>query len=196
MMMTDQDVVEAKRCFLERTGVVAAHGAAIESRNSALQRSRTYLSGVTERQAEILRMAIDRSIMSLAEQYRVPCDDDIHCDRIVGLARSLSEGHQAVLADGRFRIGIAQKALNLHLKYLWCLEPERPEPPHCTLDGQILGATKHPGAWTRLDSIDEYREWTSHVRDYAKSKGFESTVVWELFTWKPAQGQSRASHCH
>lgn len=36
-----------------------------------------------------------------------------------------------------FRIGSAQKALNLYRKYLWCLG-YIPFPPHCPFDATII----------------------------------------------------------
>ena len=41
---------------------------------------------------------------------------------IVALSEGLSEDHADILAGKRFRVGTAQKALNLYLKYLWCLQ--------------------------------------------------------------------------
>jgi hypothetical protein len=52
------------------------------------------------------------------------------------------------------RIGLAQKALNLYLKYLWCLG-EIHEPPHCPLDSIVLGQV--PGCkdvrWTLIATL-------------------------------------------
>lgn len=52
-------------------------------------------------------------------------------------AASLSSEYVSVLADGRMKIGHAQKALNLYLKYMWCAGWVR-EPPHCPFDRIVL----------------------------------------------------------
>jgi hypothetical protein len=45
--------------------------------------------------------------------------------------------YQGVPSKNLFRVGTAQKALNLYLKYLWCLG-EIKTPPHCPFDRGII----------------------------------------------------------
>ena len=84
----------------------------------------------------------------------------------------------------RIRIGSAQKALNLFLKYLWCIG-EAPEPPHCPFDFQII--SKLPPAvrcnWTELDSIETYRALVAAAKTAAAG---QSLAEWELAEYNGA----------
>ncbi len=55
-----------------------------------------------------------------------------------------------ILFGNGFRVGIAQKALNLYLKYLWCLG-KITEPPHCPFDSIIISEIKCNIKWTEMD---------------------------------------------
>jgi hypothetical protein len=112
--------------------------------------------------------------------YHGPIVDKDHVGNIVNLAKELSTKHADILYEGRFRIGSAQKALNLYLKYLWCVG-EIPAPPHCPFDSQIVA--RLPGyehiRWTRLDEIDMYEKLVKAARDLADRVG-KTLPVWEL----------------
>jgi len=87
-------------------------------------------------------------------------------------------------AEG-YKIGIAQKLLNLHLKYLWCLG-QIPEPPHCPVDALILKKSKEPKAvlaeltpWTKINLIEEYMA-TIEVLRIEADKENQRLATWEL----------------
>lgn len=80
------------------------------------------------------------------------------------------------LHDGRFRIGIAQKLINLHLKYLW-ITGYIEEPPHCPIDGIVRDKAKISYNWTTNDSIESYMQ---AVNDLKKVASARSLSVWEL----------------
>jgi len=121
-------------------------------------------------------------------KYHDKVSDSKHCDNIAGLATAMTErfAEDEFLFEGRFRIGIAQKALNLYLKYLWCLG-DIPTPPHCPIDRGILeklkGVPPELSAWTKLDSIEGYMTIIEKCREKAKVDGFKSIAEWELETW-------------
>jgi hypothetical protein len=110
--------------------------------------------------------------------------EEAHIRNIVELSTSLSSAHANVLNNRRFRIAAAQKALNLYLKYLWCLG-KIPSPPHCPFDFQIIGKLPNytgPG-WTTLDREEDYRA----LVDAAKVAGRGSSLAaWELRTYNNA----------
>jgi hypothetical protein len=85
------------------------------------------------------------------------------------------------LKNGRFRIGIAQKALNLYLKYLWCVGLI-PMPPHCPFDSSIIGHLPEcmNFNWTAIDSIDDYQKLVNSARKKADDKPI---AEWELELW-------------
>ena len=49
-----------------------------------------------------------------------------------------------VLGQLSYKYGIAQKFINLSLKYHWCLDLIQ-EPPHCPIDSTIINKTKYRG---------------------------------------------------
>jgi hypothetical protein len=107
-----------------------------------------------------------------------------HVDNICQLADQLTQDHGPDLDGGRFRIGVAQKALNLYLKYLWCLDWIY-EPPHCPFDNgiiRLLRPTPRETLWTQMDSRKGYEEWVCLAKHRAQSK---SLAEWELSAWTP-----------
>lgn len=79
----------------------------------------------------------------------------------------------------RFRIGVAQKALNLYLKYLWCLD-RIPVPPHCPFDSTVLRELELEFSWTRSSKIEDYKSWVEHAKVAA---GTKTLAEWELQLW-------------
>jgi hypothetical protein len=96
------------------------------------------------------------------------------------LSKELTERFGQYLCGNKFRIGIAQKAINLYLKFLWCMK-EIPTPPHCTIDGRIISTLGLTDAWTKLDSIQEYKQIIEKCKEQAGKN--RSAAEWELETW-------------
>lgn len=148
---------------------------------ATVQRSMTYRKNTVEEDRVDFRRNLQALLMSLSEQYRKAVSEVAHCENIATLAKEITQKHGGVLHDRRFRIGSAQKALNLYLKYLWCLG--RIEmPPHCPIDGIILNEiAKNTDykkiSWTKLDSITEYKEIIRKAKEVA---GQSSLSEWEL----------------
>ena len=115
---------------------------------------------------------------------RVREEDHVH--RVNDVADTLTTEFADILRDGRFRIGIAQKALNLYLKFLWCLG-KIPTPPHCPFDSQIIGllGLKDPPNWTKLDDMGEYKLLVEAAQQKAKGEDISSIAEWELRRWRP-----------
>src|SRR5947209_17938392 len=104
--------------------------------NGTVQRGKLYREGSTELQRRAFRAARRCALEELIERYRVGVSEEEHLANINALAQSLSDGQPDALKDKRFRIGSAQKALNLYLKFLWCLD-RIPTPPHCPFDAVV-----------------------------------------------------------
>ncbi len=105
--------------------------------------------------------------------------DKEHCCLIEELSLEMSSSSFGkLLHKDRFRIGVAQKALNLYLKYLWCLE-KIPEPPHCPFDNIVIGELDNCGgiAWTEFDDTLVYEHLVHQARLKA---GDLSLAEWEL----------------
>jgi len=172
----------AKRNFLVDQSIVNSIG-------GAFQRANVYAEGLTETHPDrdTLRDALQGKLRSLGTQYVASVSDTGHCHNIARLADELSQefAESGILRNNRFRIGIAQKALNLYLKYLWCLG-DIPPPPHCPLDRRIIDKLGlppgHPGEydWTKLDDLDKYKFLIEKCREKASPA---SIPEWELRAW-------------
>jgi hypothetical protein len=83
------------------------------------------------------------------------------------------------LNNGRLRFGIAQKLINLYLKYRWCLG-QIPTPPHCPFDRIIIskiGLYNGVINWTEIDCPNTYRSLVEKAQIKA---GEMSIAEWEL----------------
>jgi hypothetical protein len=145
---------------------------------ATFRRSKTYREDAKELDRAKFRDALRNQLAELAQHYATDMDNDSHIKNIEHLADKLSKEFTQVLKGGRFRIGSAQKALNLYLKYLWCTE-QIPTPPHCPFDNFIIG--KLPGCnsinWTTLDDVKDYRRLVMAARAMA---GTVPLAQWEL----------------
>lgn len=105
-----------------------------------------------------------------------------HIRFIEETANSLSAKLKPDLHKGRLRIGVAQKLINLHLKYLWtagfC-----PEPPHCPIDGIIRDEANIEYNWTQSDCIKDYQKAIERLKQIARIKG-QSLSQWELDSFR------------
>jgi|GEM_PF-320733 len=147
----------------------------------ALGRSRTYLESASEQDKTRFRNALRLKIDEISESYRTATSEQDHILNVIKLSDELSAQFPNCLVQGRFRIGIAQKALNLYLKYLWCLGLI-PVPPHCPFDSVVI---KHlPGCrdlnWTSIDSVEEYKRLVNAATQAANGKAI---AEWEIKIW-------------
>lgn len=153
-----------------------------------------YAEGASDTVKAELRGDLKRRLRGLGNAYRreTPTSGG-HVLSIVRLADELSNTHAAILRGNsrgqpRFRIGIAQKALNLYLKYLWCMKVIQ-RPPHCPFDRIVLdklakfvdGDPLEP--WIQMDSCAEYRRYVAAAERARKAASFDSLAEWELAVW-------------
>ena len=164
------------------------------TRNGALGRARIYAKGVdTEKQGKPFRDALDARLQIVGNGYRTGnVDDHEHLKNIVELSSSMSEEHRSILRGGSFRIGPAQKALNLYLKYQWARGLFAP-PPHCPIDSIVLGEIQRGPVrcncpicrtvtWTAMDDIRHYEHVITVAKRTARARGW-SLPEWELRIW-------------
>jgi hypothetical protein len=142
------------------------------------QRGKLYRANATKAERAALQGALRGALAGLTPAYENAVSDSDHVANIDALRRRLTASHGSVLAGGKLRVGSAQKALNLHLKYMWCLD-RIAMPPHCPLDSTVLKNIPGCGSvrWTQLDSLSEYRDLISKARRVADK---ESLALWEL----------------
>ena len=99
-----------------------------------------------------------------------------HVEYIDIIANNFSAKHRSALHRGRLRFGVAQKLINIHLKYLW-VAGFCSEPPHCPLDGIVRDLACLDYDWTSSDSKSHYLEAIEQLRHKASPR---SLSVWEL----------------
>ena len=180
--MSDDLTETDKARFLRLTNVTREEDALQNCILAAFRRNKMYKDNVLQSERYELRNDLKVELRSLSASY-LPggVSEAEHEANIEYLSDVLSAKYSAMLTDGRFKIGTSQKALNLYLKFLWCLARLPDEPVHCPVDRIILTKVLVYGAWTQLDDIHLYREWISKIR---ASIGNQSLSTWELGVWR------------
>ena len=148
--------------FLEAVGVETVEQAMKDSLKSALgvrRGSKIYkraeLKGERKRfRAEFAKVIIEESRPYIEAVKTVP--DIQHREAINRISQKLSSAFSDCLCDEHLRHGIAQKAFNLYLKYLWRLGIIIVPPPHCPIDWVVLTAAGIDGSWTKSDDEGQY----------------------------------------
>jgi hypothetical protein len=150
------------------------------------QRGSVYAPGLPEKARRPVHETLRQLLIDVSPQYEAGgMSDERHMENIEQLARTATTRHADLLCDGTFRIGSAQKALNLHLKYRWCLR-QIPTPPHCPFDAYVLRAIPawRARSWTRIESIGEYADLVAAARAVAAG---QALAEWELSLYNAAR---------
>ena len=115
----------------------------------------------------------------LLPQYVNTVSEEQHLTNIQELVAEATTYGIVVLKDG-YRYGIAQKLLNLMLKYMWCLG-HIAEPPHCPIDRIVIDKTSLKGRvnWTEIVDQTQYVRVINSVKAVANVKQL-SVAQWEL----------------
>ncbi len=157
---------------------------------ATVQRAGVYKPKTSEQSRRAFQTALRTKLEQIGGAYTKEMDDETHIRNIVELSDSLTRSHTNILTGGRLRLGTAQKALNLYLKYLWCLGKIH-QPPHCPFDFRIIAKlpSYNGPRWTELDSEKDYRKLVAA----AKAKAKRATLaVWELRTYNNAHPRASA----
>ena len=75
------------------------------------------------------------------KSYKNGCSEEQHYKNIESLIAKANVLGSVLLGPDGYKYGVAQKLLNLAVKYMWCLEHIN-EPPHCPIDRIIINKTK------------------------------------------------------
>ena len=149
---------------------------------AAFQHGKVYSKRVTADDRARFQNGVREALEALEPQYSSPVSHARHVAVIEEFASSLSVRHGGVLRKGRMRIGVAQKAVNVYLKFAW-LAGWIPAPPHCPFDARIIALLPHglrSLKWTALDDIGKYEQLVEAARSLAGSR---SLAAWELFEY-------------
>ncbi|MCP1913387.1 hypothetical protein J2R96_005867 [Bradyrhizobium elkanii] len=151
---------------------------------ASVQRAKLFAKEV-EGKADFRTRIIDYVSQELLRHYEQGCTEEQHYKNISDLVEFGAQGLPALLKDGVYKYGVAQKLLNLAMKYYWCLDLI-PEPPHCPVDRIVIGKTHLRGKvnWTEIRDEGQYREVIEAIRNVA---GRESLARWELINYRRRQ---------
>jgi hypothetical protein len=147
----------------------------------ALGRSRTYSADASDEDKARFRIAFRERLDKASRVYESTVSEDKHCSNMISISEDLTPKFRHCLRSGRLRLGIVQKALNLYLKYLWCVNLI-PRPPHCPFDSIVISNLPDCGDinWTSLDTIEEYKKLVAAAQRVYSDK---SLSEWELDLW-------------
>ena len=159
--------------------------------NGSVQRANLYKE-VGKTDAEDTRLFRERLVNHLSFKV-IPrygqggVEEELHYKHIEELADFANSVGHPILGQSGYKYGVAQKLLNLALKYYWCLG-EIAEPPHCPVDRIVIDQTKYKGKinWTEMKRRSEYQ---GIIEDIRRQAGSQSIAMWELSMW----GSSRYS---
>ncbi|MBN1997123.1 hypothetical protein JW935_06195 [candidate division KSB1 bacterium] len=149
------------------------------TQGSSFQRAYVYKEDIDKQ--EFVK-AFRNKLESLKETYRKEVSEEDHIKNIEKFREELSQKFPDILKGGKMRFGIAQKAVNLYLKFLWCLEYIN-KPPHCPIDRTVLTKVGYDIKWTELDDMKKYKEIIKSIKVKAEEKN-QSIAEWELDLWQ------------
>jgi hypothetical protein len=120
----------------------------------------------------------------LLPMYKMGCGEERHYVNINCLVAYASKVGSTVLPRHGYKYGVAQKLLNLCLKYHWCLG-RISEPPHCPIDRIIIGKTSFRGKlkWTDIRSREKYATVIDEIAKLAENEDL-SIAGWELRNYR------------
>ncbi len=138
------------------------------------QRANIYKNKIDENDKEKFRKYVKTLVMSFSQKYfNENISSDEHIKIITNLQKEISK-------EIEISFGVAQKLLNLYLKYLWCLGELKSKPPHCPVDYIILSEVGlYNIRWTKMTK-EEYKIAIDNILKYSKIKGFSDISLWEL----------------
>jgi hypothetical protein len=169
---------DKKREFLRYELGLLSLNAALATRNHQVP---VYSSKTKSNQRKEVKESLRKILEDVATFYSNGSVKEIeHLAFIQKVADDISIEHGDKLHNCRFRIGIAQKLINLHLKYLWVSEFIK-EPCHCPIDGVIRDRAGLSYNWISNDSIEDYKKAIAKLKEKA---GDVSLSVWELYNFQ------------
>ncbi|MBL8351391.1 MAG: hypothetical protein JNL87_13910 [Burkholderiaceae bacterium] len=169
-------VLDSRQKFIYREVTLLAWAASV-------QRAKLYNAAVPleDRDRETFRTAVLTFIETgLLSKYKTQCSEADHVKNIQSLVTFGTATGGTLLGPDGYKFGVAQKLLNLLLKYLWSLG-HIAEPPHCPVDRIVLSKTtlRDKLNWTDIKTAEKYNEAINAIRAVARTANL-SLPEWEL----------------
>ncbi len=135
---------------------------------------------IKDEEREKMKCNIKQNLINIGvDYYKTDIDSKRHMENIIKLKNLIQEEHRGILFEKTFRFGVAQKLLNLYLKYLWALGWINSMPPHCPMDSIISRTLEDGYKFSKSDSVDEYKKVMEKAKQTAKEKD-TSISEWEM----------------
>ena len=119
-----------------------------------------------------------------AELGRNPISEEDHKKRLRSLAMTLTRRYKHMLYEKRYRLGVAQLAVNMFLKLLWSAGLID-EPHHCPFDNKVKRKITRFAEngwleyWNEFTTMRDYEEYVWAART-AASKEELSIAEWDM----------------
>jgi len=159
--------------------------------NASVQHAAIYKPGAWKNQRDQIDNFKHKIIINIKERiiprYKETVEEIDHCENIRELIDFANEVDTGVLGKEGYKYGVAQKVLNLALKYYWCLGQIK-EPPHCPVDRIVIDKTSFRGRmnWTQILEERDYLKIVSAIRVLAEKEN-SSIAQWELNNYERRQ---------
>lgn len=142
---------------------------------ASFQRARVY-KGHNNKEAR--KLALRAQIEEIAKQYVNPVSEETHIQNIWGICCADDVGLN-------INFGVAQKLLNLYLKYLWTLGITEIAPPHFPVDRMIQEALKYKALfnWTQLTDVNVYKAFIEFAKAEMIKRNLNSLAEMELIVY-------------
>lgn len=156
--------------------------------NASVQRASLYKSGAWKDKRSKINSFKEKIKSFLRDEilprYKDVIDEEKHLDNISKLITFANNSDNGILGQEGYKFGVAQKLLNLYLKYYWCIG-EIKEPPHCPVDRIVISQTEFRGKinWTQISNKNEYMMVIEAIRELASNYNV-SIAQWELQNYK------------
>ena len=122
--------------------------------SASFSRANIYRDVASEARKKEFKDTLFIAINSIANNLQNIKSESDYISRIQMIIHQ-SNNCDDILQGGQLRFGVAQKVVNLYLKYLWCAGIIETTPPHFPLDRLIQKGSKIIN-WTSLDDSEEY----------------------------------------
>lgn len=204
--MKSKEVKEATKNFYGKAKVVkpkTPKEAANLGIRAAVERNPTYRANISNADKTKIHKKWIELLIGLLEKYQLPQTPETFINDVAYLCTAMNESQfkKLFINAGRgndnnypkcFRVAHAQKSLSVFLKHMWLISDNMPTPPVCPIDGIILKAVGSNEAWTKLNNLDEYKEYLRIVK---KVSG-DNMAEWELLKWNSIMTKSKVHPSH
>lgn len=137
-----------------------------------------YAPKANEVQKQKFKEALRTQLDNLLTQYnQKKISEAEHINNIQQFAQDISQQFGHILHEQTFRFGVAQKLLNLHLKYLWSAGFLMREPPHCPIDYFLRDKIDFSYNWVNNNQVSDYEIVIEQLKQYSNG---QSLALWEL----------------